>query len=333
MFGSLLLFLFSFVASGLKAGLYHKDTSPGEPRVALKLISTDSSTGPTVERRGYICSISDPVHNATTSELQSFRLSMTKAGSSSSVVLLFRVLEEGRMQSWEKNGGKVATWGLALRRIAEVAIIIDTKNEQERKDADKFASGHLKRLVLRGFPIRKWGSVVAQGLECPTHQQREDPNHTADKIVGITMAHKRIWEDFAARNANQTASDNSPFLIVFERDALCAVEDCGNHALNAIQSAREDLIYLGWCWQKLPTGDFPRCAHAYAVSARGAKILNNFVKICGEHVDYQIAVAEEKALITWKLTEAPSDAKPLLNLSERLTHGLFIQDWGEHRSK
>jgi len=324
---TLLLSLSALFVGGLDAGVYHKDTLPGETRVALKISSSNSSIGgPTVERKGYVCSVRDPVWNAL-NELHSFRLTMTKAGSSS-VDLLFRVLDKGRIESRERKGGGTATWSLALRRVAEVAIIIDAADEQQRKEASKFASTHLKRLILRGVPIRKWGSVVAKGLECPTYQPNEiNPTHWPDKIVGITMAHKRIWEDFAARNANQTSSDNSPFLVIFEKDAMCAVEGCGNHALKAIQGAKEDLVYLGWCWQKLQTGNFPRCAHAYAVSVRGAKFLNEFVEICNEHVDYQMAVAEEKALISWKLIEPPSDARPLFNSTVRITHGLFIQDW------
>jgi len=127
---------------------------------------------------------------------------------------------------------------VALRRVAEVAIIIDAADEQQRKEASKFASTHFKRLVVHGVPIRKWGSVIAKGLECPTFHPKTDPTHWPDKIIGTTMAHKRIWENFAARNANQTSSDNSPFLIIFEKDAMCAVEDCGNYALDALQSAR-----------------------------------------------------------------------------------------------
>jgi len=325
----------------------------GENRVVLKITAaSNSSSVLTVERRGYVCSVNDMVYNGSSGnprkgapdhqgeegdphpneahELQAFRLTMAKTGSSSSSVLSFRVLDDGRLESRESDGGEATTWTLALRRVVEAAIILDVTNEKQRRDADKFASTHLRRLVSRGAPIHKWGSVVARGLECPTYHPKEiNPTHWPDKIVGITVAHKRIWEDFALRYSNQT-SDNSPFLIVFEKDALCAVENCGHIALNVLSSAREDLVYLGWCWQQLATGLYPRCTHAYALSVRGAVILSAYVKVCREHVDMQMAEAEEKALITWRLADVPKDAKPLLNLTARHTHGLFIQNWGEH---
>jgi len=88
-----------------------------------------------------------------------------------------------------------------------------------------------------------WSSVKSD--ECPTHvMENTDLAHEPNKIMGTTLAHYRVWQEFYRRYQDSPEQR----IIIFEGDAECAVPYCGDKAISQMKQSKEDVMWLGWCW-------------------------------------------------------------------------------------
>ena len=108
----------------------------------------------------------------------------------------------------------------------EIALIVDPSDTEKVKKSTAF--------LQESFPgqiYQQWSGVHAD--RCPTiNPLGMDEWHPAAKLVGIAMAHKRIWEEFLFTDSS---TDEDAYLIIFEDDALCAVDRCGDLAIEQIR--------------------------------------------------------------------------------------------------
>lgn len=242
------------------------------------------------------------------------------------------------------------------RRILEAAIITNAESVAEKNRITKLMHRSFRNRT-RTFPVFKWGAVESKvSLECPTEKQTAPASHTPSKIVGTTLAHTRIWQDFYRRHKLNNPDD---FILIFEGDATCSVVDCGSFALEQLKATTADFVYLGWCFMNATEGnlatnylnvsrnsinisDFtytqrihashqvlpPVCLHAYALSVRAARFLFNNVYPCANAFgDWQVKVLATQGKLTWDLAIVPPTAVPVDLKGPRQTQGLWVQPW------
>ena len=146
-------------------------------------------------------------------------------------------------------------------------------------------------------PVYYWDGVY--GLdECPTTAVRHlDKDHSASKIIGIVLAHYRIWQEFYRRHRD---GDPENRILILEADIRCSREFCGDIAMEHINRTDRDLLFIGWC--RVRNNDMsapPVCAHAYSISVKAAKILLENVFPCVSPVDGQISRLCHEGELSW----------------------------------
>jgi len=179
----------------------------------------------------------------------------------------------------------------------EVALITDTTNQ------DKVSQGYV--FLDETFPesgtfhpnTYLWSGLWAE--ECPTHpMENTDKDHNGSKIIGTTMAHYQIWQEFYRRH--QDSENPQQRIIIFEDDAECAVPNCGDIAIKQLLKVDYDIVWLGWCWYYggwIP----PFCLHAYSINVRAAKVLTQNVFPCVRPGDNFVADLGRQGVVSWTL--------------------------------
>ena len=149
------------------------------------------------------------------------------------------------------------------------------------------------------------------------------------------MAHYQIWHDFVIQREKEKGlvDAEKDIMIIFEDDAVIAVNNVTWALQVEISEMNEDLLYLGWCYGKKE--NMPMCTHAYAVTRAGArKMINNWDVCSLASVDGQWHQLHKKGLITWKKAAQSSwdDLKHGLEVlkenNDYFTRGIFIQKSG-----
>lgn len=119
----------------------------------------------------------------------------------------------------------------------EIALIVDPSNDEKVKATKSFLEDSFP-----GQTYQQWSGVQVDG--CPTvNPLGLDEWHPASKLVGIAMAHKRIWEEFLFRD---TSPDEDIYVVVFEDDAVCAVARCGDLAIEQIRQFEMKFMTFLW---------------------------------------------------------------------------------------
>lgn len=127
------------------------------------------------------------------------------------LIRLYLIQDENNVSLFEF--GDPVKEGESHRRI-EISMIVDTGNAEKYAKSKTFMSSYFPDDIL----IKEWSGVYAEG--CPTVKPLgQDEWHSPAKLVGISMAHKRIWEEYIFRNK----TSESDYLIVLEDDIICAV--------------------------------------------------------------------------------------------------------------
>jgi len=258
----------------------------------------------------------------------------------------------------QTNGSSIVLWTHVERnrRVLEAAIITNTDSVAEKNRISKMMHRSFRNRT-RTFPVFKWGAVESKvNLECPTEKQTAPVSHTPSKIVGTTLAHTRIWQDFYRRHKLNNPED---YILIFEGDATCSVVDCGSYAIEQLKASTADFIYLGWCYmnnteaslaslylnstqrvlnisaseyaQRVETSYQilpPVCLHAYALSVRAARFLFNNVYPCANAFgDWQVKSLATQGKLAWNMAVVPNNAVSADLKGPRQTKGLWVQDW------
>ena len=148
-------------------------------------------------------------------------------------------------------------------------------------------------------PLYHWDGVYGIN-ECPTTPvQYVDKGHSPTKIIGITSAHYRVWQEFYRRHR---FGDWNTRIIILEGGIRCNYAFCGDVAIEHVKATDKDILFLGWCYFDMEAGFTapPVCAHAYSLSVRAANVLMNNVFPCLSPVDGQIAHLCKEGLLTWE---------------------------------
>jgi hypothetical protein len=168
------------------------------------------------------------------------------------------------------------------------------------------------------FPTVEWPPVFTK--PCPQHIY----GHKTER--GLALAHYQIWLEFIYFDndviqdvrkkkvkdkyestwwtshsgsyigyANGTMTKNGiPFreddiIVIFEDDADIAVIDINQTMKEELSTMTTDILYLGWCDGRAAR-PVPLCAHAYALTRRGARKAVEHFEPCGLALDEQLVV-------------------------------------------
>ena len=227
---------------------------------------------------------------------------------------VFKAINETHLL--EASGNKELLWRRTSAdemksQLVEVAMIQNPNNRSDAFIREAFSPS-------RTPPVYYWSGVYGVSA-CPTVEiYGIDERHTASKLIGITMAHFRVWQDFYWRHKSD---DRGQRILILESDIHCSREFCGDIAIEHINRTDKDMLYVGFCvWNNEPLP--PYCSHAYAISVRAAKILSNFVSFCRAPVDVMMTEVLYSNDLTWAIVDTGKN----LDLSH--TDGLIVQnDW------
>ena len=169
------------------------------------------------------------------------------------------------------------------------------------------------------FAVESWFSIYAPS--CPGK-----PSKGNDR--GVSMSHYQIWADFVFHTRNEPYHDDS-ILIVFEDDAVIAVQNITASLEAELRNMDTDLIFLGWCYGRR---HMPMCTHAYALKRDGAKRMVENWDVCNEAaIDGQWRLLANDKVFTWRKAHPTS-----YNMIKRgyedhpdyFTRGIFVQKNG-----
>lgn len=241
------------------------------------------------------------------------------------------------------NKVKFATWTLIRKSILGVAVIanVDNKAKQSRLGTfinTTFTDEHIRRRVEYWEPF-----IRTKPCPTPSKHPYSDSKHNTSKVLAITLSHYVIWQEFWRLHSWSVCptADCDPYLVIFEGDAQCGVQDCGAVTAQVLRTSKSDIVYLGWCdgfkrirddAKKQLYGP-PYCTHAYAITARAAKILIDNVVFCTLPLDKQMRDLGTRRLITWEKASLRGLSKinVTLDVAKRQgsegTEGIFHQDW------
>ena len=212
--------------------------------------------------------------------------------------------------------GKEALWQLVdpneQRNLpVEIALIQKSPEADEAFIREAFTVPDMPRVYY-------WdGIYIKRG--CPTvNPPYVDRKHSPAKIVGTSMAHYRVWQEFYRRYRD---GDQDKRILIFESGLRCAQDFCGDIALEQIASTTKDIFYIGWCHMQHAITDPPYCFHAYSISVRAATFLISNVYTCDRATDVAVRRLCRNGNLTWALAAVEDPLRPFQ------TEGLMRQEW------
>ena len=279
--------------------------SPGKycrlPDLDCMLITVAEGVTTTVEYHHH--SIETESHLSPNGELTNFevrwdRYRHTHGFLRARVSSLFTALNESHLA--EAFGDSEFIWERVddldtKQKLVEIAVL--TKKARNETIVHKDAFIHHAFSKNATPPVYYWDGVYGIG-GCPTTGVKHlDKDHSASKVIGIVLAHYRIWQEFYRRHKD---SDPESRILILEADIRYSRKFCGDIAIEHINRTDKDLLFIGWC--RAPDSDIndpPVCAHAYAISAEAAQILLTNVFPCVNPVDDQIVDLCMEGKLTW----------------------------------
>jgi hypothetical protein len=240
------------------------------------------------------------------------------------------------------KGKRTATWRRLYKDILGVSVIVDLTQRKTRLRAETFINRTFTEHRRPNF-VQYWQpSFRSHG--CPTFPFNNDSHHSSGKVVGTTLTHYLVWQEFYRSAAwRQCAEvDCDGWQLIFEGDAQCGVEDCEGETRRALAAARSDVVYLGWCDgfkmikdedKKLHKTGPPFCLHAYAITVSAARILLDKVYPCLLPADNQLRTLGLAGAISFELADMTGTTPLPVVLSREKrqgtepTEGIFHQDW------
>lgn len=114
-------------------------------------------------------------------------------------------------------------------------------------------------------------------------------------------------------------------LVVFEDDAVVAVQDVEVSLTNEFTHMDTDLVYLGWCHGKNIRKP-PMCTHAYALRRSGVHILMKQYDVCGAAIDEQLRSLARQGILTSRRAMSDSYSKLKAGFDDKdHVNGIFRQ--------
>jgi len=167
--------------------------------------------------------------------------------------------------------------------------------------------------------VQTWHSVFSSS--CPDKVSRGNDR-------GVMMSHFQIWFDFVHNTRRDPLMELS-WIVVFEDDAVVAVENVTSSLMNEFNSVNVDLVFLGWCYGRR---QMPMCTHAYILSRSGAKKMIDNWDICSSvAIDRQWRQLSNEGIITWRKADPHSYSNLRSGFTDNptyFTRGIFTQKKG-----
>jgi hypothetical protein len=150
---------------------------------------------------------------------------------------------------------------------------------------------------------------------------------------GVAMPHYQIWADFLFQGSHKRGRDvliasDRDVLLVFEDDAVIAVQNIKASLEREISNMSSDLLFLGWCYGRKC---MPMCAHAYVLTRRGVKKILKEWDQCGNSLDSQWKALAGEKVFTWRKASSESYSnlkKGFTDDPQYFTRGIFIKKSG-----
>ena len=165
------------------------------------------------------------------------------------------------------NRNTLAHWSHQPNQpLVEIAYICNPDDAAQTNRARAFFSGAFGTNAPPTWYISP--AIPGPPAGCPTVKYT-DLKTPPGKGIGTTLAHTFVWREFVRRH-------QQGYLVVFENDAVCAVDDCGVAIRKALQQAKGAFVYLGWCSMDANADPIitltpPWCLHGYALTAHAAR--------------------------------------------------------------
>jgi hypothetical protein len=149
----------------------------------------------------------------------------------------------------------------------------DRKTSLTHKQAHHFLSTIFQNHDSVIMDRRQWPTIKTDN--CPGIKPAQDRNPPHQR--GCALAHRQAWEEFYWRHRDLGLKNLSiraqPKVVMFEDDVMEIDPRAPDVAFQSVLDMTTHLLYLGYCMDKEPGVKPPLCAHAYALSLEGARIL------------------------------------------------------------
>jgi hypothetical protein len=208
------------------------------------------------------------------------------------------------------------------------------------------------------FPVVHWPPIFTK--PCPYSKNQ----HKTER--GLAFAHLQIWLDFVYFDADVIATykrgdvkgkgmyTNTAFssvsgtysvaengtlykngkvyseddiIAIFEDDADIAVVNINETMVDEFSTMTTDLLFLGWCKGRAAR-PVPLCAHAYALTRRGARKAIEHFEPCGLALDEQLVIFGKNNWLTYRTAHTWNWEKKFNSQYPKphdKTYGLFHQ--------
>ena len=175
-------------------------------------------------------------------------------------------------------------------------------------------------IAMLPLHVQTWHSLYTSS--CPERVSRGNDR-------SVMMSHFQIWFDFVYSTKKDALSMNESLIVVFEDDAVIAVENVTSSLINEFSNMNADLVFLGWCYGRR---HMPMCTHAYVLSRGGAKKMIDHWDVCSSMaIDRQWRQLSNEGLISWRRADPRSYAHLLPGFEDNpkyFTRGIFTQKKG-----
>jgi len=155
-----------------------------------------------------------------------------------------------------------------MHALVEMAYICDPQNTTQTDRARAFVAGAFGAADPPAWHL--FPAIHGPPGGCPT-VAFTDKHAWPAKGIGTTLAHTLVWREFVRRHHHRHG-----YLVVFENDVVCAVDNCGAAIKKALAQAKSAFVFLGWCSMLADadprtTQTPPWCLHGYALTAHAAR--------------------------------------------------------------
>jgi len=155
-----------------------------------------------------------------------------------------------------------------MHALVEMAYICDPQNTTQTDRARAFVAGAFGAADPPAWHL--FPAIHGPPGGCPT-VAFTDKHAWPAKGIGTTLAHTLVWREFVRRHLHRHG-----YLVVFENDVVCAVDNCGAAIKKALAQAKSAFVFLGWCSMLADadprtTQTPPWCLHGYALTAHAAR--------------------------------------------------------------
>ena len=157
-------------------------------------------------------------------------------------------------------------------------------------------------------------------------------SNSAIPIASSTSSNTEIEENYYRSQGPGLYKNGIPFrdddiLVIFEDDVQIAVKDISTTLREELNDMKDiDVLFLGWC-EGRTARPIPLCAHAYAITRKGAKQFLKHFEPCGHAYDWQLVIMIRNKWLTHRTARPFSYQNNYLpGFGNGATRGMFQQD-------